>query len=137
LCEWFVAHIVVQKLSFRMQQSTKQQQASLGGFYIGKLTPLPPVCQLTLSPTTKEHKEDKRGGGWRKMRKPETIRRLYPDFDGFLASVEQRCDKRLRGDRFGRELNRLRLSRIASVISGASQARRSKGVKSAAVTPSV
>jgi len=31
------------------------------------------------------------------MRKPETIERLYLDFDGFFASVEQACDKRLRG----------------------------------------
>lgn len=31
------------------------------------------------------------------MRKPETIERLYLDFDGFFASVEQQCDKRLRG----------------------------------------
>lgn len=30
------------------------------------------------------------------MRKPETIERLYLDFDGFFASVEQQCDKRLR-----------------------------------------
>ncbi|HEV2504376.1 MAG TPA: type VI secretion protein ImpB [Mesorhizobium sp.] len=31
------------------------------------------------------------------MRKPETIERLYLDFDGFFASVEQQCDKELRG----------------------------------------
>ncbi|MBA8904130.1 type VI secretion protein ImpB [Phyllobacterium sp. P30BS-XVII] len=31
------------------------------------------------------------------MRKPETIERLYADFDGFFASVEQQCDRRLRG----------------------------------------
>ncbi|WP_287350798.1 hypothetical protein [Mesorhizobium sp.] len=31
------------------------------------------------------------------MRKPETIERLYLDFDGFFASVEQQCDRRLRG----------------------------------------
>lgn len=31
------------------------------------------------------------------MRRPETIERLYLDFDGFFASVEQQCDKRLRG----------------------------------------
>ncbi|MCA0256379.1 MAG: type VI secretion protein ImpB [Proteobacteria bacterium] len=31
------------------------------------------------------------------MRLPETIERLYIDFDGFFASVEQQCDKRLRG----------------------------------------
>lgn len=31
------------------------------------------------------------------MRKPETIERLYLDFDGFFASVEQQADKRLRG----------------------------------------
>ena len=31
------------------------------------------------------------------MRKPETIERLYLDFDGFFASVEQQCDKSLRG----------------------------------------
>lgn len=31
------------------------------------------------------------------MRKPDTIERLYLDFDGFFASVEQQCDKRLRG----------------------------------------
>ncbi|WP_245493536.1 MULTISPECIES: hypothetical protein [unclassified Mesorhizobium] len=29
--------------------------------------------------------------------KPETIERLYLDFDGFFASVEQQCDRRLRG----------------------------------------
>lgn len=31
------------------------------------------------------------------MRLPTTIERLYLDFDGFFASVEQQCDKRLRG----------------------------------------
>ena len=31
------------------------------------------------------------------MRRPETIERLYLDFDGFFASVEQQADKRLRG----------------------------------------
>ncbi len=31
------------------------------------------------------------------MRLLTTIERLYPDFDGFFASVEQQCDKRLRG----------------------------------------
>lgn len=31
------------------------------------------------------------------MRKPETIERLYLDFDGFFASVEQQADRRLRG----------------------------------------
>ncbi|MFK0642935.1 type VI secretion protein ImpB [Ochrobactrum sp. BD22] len=31
------------------------------------------------------------------MRKPETIERLYLDFDGFFASVEQCCSKKLRG----------------------------------------
>lgn len=31
------------------------------------------------------------------MRLPETIERLYLDFDGFFASVEQQADKRLRG----------------------------------------
>lgn len=31
------------------------------------------------------------------MRRPETIERLYLDFDGFFASVEQAADKRLRG----------------------------------------
>lgn len=31
------------------------------------------------------------------MRQPEQIERLYLDFDGFFASVEQQCDKRLRG----------------------------------------
>ncbi len=31
------------------------------------------------------------------MRLPESIERLYLDFDGFFASVEQQCDKRLRG----------------------------------------
>lgn len=31
------------------------------------------------------------------MRKPETIERLYLDFDGFFASVEQQCNKKLRG----------------------------------------
>lgn len=31
------------------------------------------------------------------MRQPETIERLYLDFDGFFASVEQQCNRRLRG----------------------------------------
>lgn len=31
------------------------------------------------------------------MRKPETIERVYIDFDGFFASVEQQADRRLRG----------------------------------------
>lgn len=31
------------------------------------------------------------------MRKPDEIERLYLDFDGFFASVEQQCDRRLRG----------------------------------------
>ena len=31
------------------------------------------------------------------MRKPETIERVYMDFDGFFASVEMLADKRLRG----------------------------------------
>ncbi|MBB3810064.1 hypothetical protein FHS81_002152 [Pseudochelatococcus contaminans] len=31
------------------------------------------------------------------MRKPGTIERLYLDFDGFFASVEQQADRRLRG----------------------------------------
>ena len=31
------------------------------------------------------------------MRLPETIERLYLDFDGFFASVEQQADKTLRG----------------------------------------
>lgn len=31
------------------------------------------------------------------MRRPETIERLYLDFDGFFASVEQQADRRLRG----------------------------------------
>lgn len=35
------------------------------------------------------------------MRKPETIERLYLDFDGFFASVEQQADKRLRGRPIG------------------------------------
>lgn len=35
------------------------------------------------------------------MRLPETIERLYLDFDGFFASVEQQCDKRLRGRPIG------------------------------------
>ncbi len=30
------------------------------------------------------------------MRRPQTIERLYLDFDGFFASVHQQCDKRLR-----------------------------------------
>lgn len=35
------------------------------------------------------------------MRKPETIERLYLDFDGFFASVHQQCDRRLRGRPIG------------------------------------
>lgn len=35
------------------------------------------------------------------MRKPKTIERLYLDFDGFFASVEQQCDRRLRGRPIG------------------------------------
>ncbi|MFC4352257.1 Y-family DNA polymerase [Fodinicurvata halophila] len=35
------------------------------------------------------------------MRKPETIERLYLDFDGFFAAVEQQCDRRLRGRPIG------------------------------------
>src|SRR5690606_18291434 len=35
------------------------------------------------------------------MRLPETIERLYLDFDGFFASVEQQCDRRLRGRPIG------------------------------------
>lgn len=35
------------------------------------------------------------------MRRPETIERLYLDFDGFFASVEQQCDRRLRGRPIG------------------------------------
>src|SRR5437868_3437237 len=35
------------------------------------------------------------------MRLPETIERLYLDFDGFFASVEQQADKRLRGRPIG------------------------------------
>ena len=31
------------------------------------------------------------------MRKPDEIERLYLDFDGFFASVEQQADRRLRG----------------------------------------
>lgn len=31
------------------------------------------------------------------MRHPETIERMYLDFDGFFASVEQECNRRLRG----------------------------------------
>jgi len=31
------------------------------------------------------------------LRKPETIERMYLDFDGFFASVEQQADRRLRG----------------------------------------
>jgi len=31
------------------------------------------------------------------LRKPDTIERLYLDFDGFFASVEQQADRRLRG----------------------------------------
>jgi DNA polymerase-4 len=31
------------------------------------------------------------------MRKPIDVERLYLDFDGFFASVEQQCDRRLRG----------------------------------------
>jgi DNA polymerase IV len=30
------------------------------------------------------------------VRKPATIERLYLDFDGFFASVEQQADRRLR-----------------------------------------
>ena len=35
------------------------------------------------------------------MRLPETIERLYLDFDGFFASVEQQADRRLRGRPIG------------------------------------
>ena len=35
------------------------------------------------------------------MRLPETIERLYLDFDGFFASVEQQNDKQLRGRPIG------------------------------------
>jgi len=35
------------------------------------------------------------------MRRPETIERLYLDFDGFFASVEQQCDRKLRGRPIG------------------------------------
>ncbi|WP_273795253.1 hypothetical protein [Brucella intermedia] len=35
------------------------------------------------------------------MRKPETIERVYMDFDGFFASVESFADKRLRGQPVG------------------------------------
>ncbi|MFS2326358.1 hypothetical protein U2P60_13245 [Brucella sp. H1_1004] len=35
------------------------------------------------------------------MRLPKTIERLYLDFDGFFAPVEQQCDKRLRGRPIG------------------------------------
>lgn len=35
------------------------------------------------------------------MRKPATIERLYLDFDGFFASVEQQADRRLRGRPIG------------------------------------
>ncbi|MFC4350575.1 Y-family DNA polymerase [Fodinicurvata halophila] len=35
------------------------------------------------------------------MRKPETIERLYLDFDGFFAAVEQQADRRLRGRPIG------------------------------------
>lgn len=35
------------------------------------------------------------------MRKPETIERLYLDFDGFFASVEQQADRALRGRPIG------------------------------------
>ncbi len=31
------------------------------------------------------------------MRKPETIERLYLDFDGFFASIHSQCDRRLCG----------------------------------------
>lgn len=31
------------------------------------------------------------------MRKPDEVERLYLDFDGFFASVEQQCDRSLRG----------------------------------------
>lgn len=37
----------------------------------------------------------------RVLRLPETIERLYIDFDGFFASVEQQCDRRLRGRPIG------------------------------------
>lgn len=37
----------------------------------------------------------------RNLRLPETIERLYLDFDGFFASVEQQCDRRLRGRPIG------------------------------------
>ncbi len=37
----------------------------------------------------------------RVLRLPETIERLYLDFDGFFASVEQQCDRRLRGRPIG------------------------------------
>ena len=35
------------------------------------------------------------------LRKPETIERMYLDFDGFFVSVEQQADKRLRGRPIG------------------------------------
>lgn len=35
------------------------------------------------------------------LRKPETIERLYLDFDGFFASVERQADRRLRGRQVG------------------------------------
>ncbi|MBX8825230.1 hypothetical protein [Ochrobactrum sp. SFR4] len=43
------------------------------------------------------------------MRKPETIERLYLDFDGFFASVEQQCDKRLRGRPVGGKISYVRI----------------------------
>lgn len=35
------------------------------------------------------------------MRLPETIERLYLDFDGFFASVHQQVDRKLRGRPIG------------------------------------